>query len=245
MMANAKEGPVSNDQERETDAEARMSPEPLLVEDALLLLFQPDSGTIAGENILFYVLGGAVLADLALAGRIKTGEHGLSARVHAAGNGPMPDALLDPAWSYVSQKPRGVQSVLAAIGPSLRGPVLDRLVGRGDLRRREGKTLGIFPSTKLSLEGERRSTLIARARAALVDGETADARTAASVALLSASGTLPQFHREIPWSGDVYTRGKEFERGDWGASAASSAVTRTLNAVVVNAAIAATALPRM
>ena len=37
-----------------------MSEEPLIVEDTLLLLFQPDSGTIAGENILFYVLGGAV-----------------------------------------------------------------------------------------------------------------------------------------------------------------------------------------
>jgi hypothetical protein len=36
---------------------ARMADGPLLVEDVLLLLFQPDSGTIAGENILFYVLG--------------------------------------------------------------------------------------------------------------------------------------------------------------------------------------------
>ena len=40
--------------------------EPSLVEDVLLLLFQPDSGTIAGENILYYVLGGAAVADLAL-----------------------------------------------------------------------------------------------------------------------------------------------------------------------------------
>jgi len=44
---------------------ARSTDEALLVEDVLLLLFQPESGTIAGENILFYVLGGAVLADLA------------------------------------------------------------------------------------------------------------------------------------------------------------------------------------
>ena len=50
--------------------------EPLIVEDTLLLLFQPDSGTIAGENILFYVLGGAVLADLSLGGRVEAEEHG-------------------------------------------------------------------------------------------------------------------------------------------------------------------------
>lgn len=234
---------MSDDLEVPTRAHARMSAQPLLVEDVLLLLFQPDSGTIAGENILFYVLGGAVLADLTLAERIRTEERGLSTRVHAVGDSSTPDTLLDPAWSYVSQKPRDVQSVLAAIGPALRGPVLDRVVERGDLSRREGKTLGIFPSTRLSLGNERRAALISHVKSALVDGETPDPRTAASLALLSASGTLPQFHREIPWSGDVYTRGKEFERGDWGASAASSAVTRTMNAVIINAVLAATVLP--
>lgn len=227
-----------------TDDLARMSEDPLLVEDTLLLLFQPDSGSIAGENILFYVLGGAVLADLALAGRTEAQEHRGSTRVEATGEGPLPDALLDPAWAYLSPKPRDVQTALAAIGPELRGPVLDRLVARRDLNRAKGKTLGIFPSTKLTLGSERRATLMERVRAALVDGETPDARTGASIALLSASGTLPQFHKEIPWSGDVYTRGKEFERGDWGASAASSAVTRTMNAIIVNAVIAATVLPR-
>jgi hypothetical protein len=244
---------MSNDQDRSPDARSenkaipheRMSPERLLVEDTLLLLFQPDSGTIAGENILFYVLGGAVLADLALAGLIETEKQGRSTRVHAAGGGVAPDSLLDPAWSYVSEKPRDAQSVLAAIGPELRGPVIDRLVTRGDLNRREGKTLGIFPSTKLTLGNEHRAMLIEEVKAVLVDGQTPDPRTAASIALLSASGTLPQFHGEIPWSGDVYTRGKELERGDWGASAASSAVARTMNAVVINAVIAATVLPRL
>lgn len=225
------------------DAE-RISPDPLLVEDTLLLLFQPDSGTIAGENILFYVLGGAVLGDLALAGRVETEKRALSTRVSATGEGPLPDALLDPAWSFLSPKPRGVQTALAAIGPELRGPVLDRLVARGDLNREEGKTLGIFPTTKLTLGSGRREALIERVRAALTDGETPDVRTAASIALLSASGTLPQFHREIPWSGDVYTRAKELERGDWGAAAASSAVTRTMAAIITNAVVAATVLPR-
>ncbi|WP_341947044.1 GPP34 family phosphoprotein [Microbacterium sp. LWH11-1.2] len=225
------------------DAE-RISPDPLLVEDTLLLLFQPDSGSIAGENILFYVLGGAVLGDLALAGRVETEKRALSTRVQATGEGALPDALLEPAWSFLAPKPRGVQTALAAIGPELRGPVLDRLVARGDLNREEGKTLGIFPTTKLTLGSGRRDALMGRVRAALVDGEAPDARTAASIALLSASGTLPQFHREILWSGDVYTRGKELERGDWGAAAASSAVTRTMAAIIGNAVVAATVLPR-
>lgn len=227
-----------------SDDLTRVSDEPLLVEDTLLLLFQPDSGSIAGENILFYVLGGAVLADLAVVGRAEAQKRALSTRVEAVGEGPLPDALLEPAWTYLSAKPRGVQTALAAIGPELRGPVLDRLVARGDLIRTEGKTLGIFPSTKLTLGSGRRAALMERVRAALVDGEMPDARTGASIALLSASGTLPQFHHEIPWSGDVYTRAKELERGDWGAAAASSAVTRTMTAIMVNAVIAATVLPR-
>jgi len=81
-------------------------------------------------------------------------------------------------------------------------------------------------------------------RSVLTDGETPDIRTAASIALLSASGTLPQFDREIPWSGNVYTRAKAIERGDWGAAAAAEAVARTMSAVLTNALIAAFALPR-
>lgn len=219
--------------------------EPLLVEDTMLLLFQPDSGSIAGENILFYVLGGAVLADLALAGRIELRQEGRSTRVHAIGGRNAPEALLEPALAYITEKPRDVQTVLAAIGPPLRGPVLGRLVDRGDVTREKGKALGLFPTTTLALGSDRRAALMQRVRAALVDGAPAGERTAASIALLSASGTLPQFDREIPWSGDVYTRGKEFERGDWGAAAASSAVARTMSAVVVNAAIAAIVLPRV
>ncbi len=221
-----------------------MSDEPLLVEDTLLLLFQPDSGTIAGENILFYVLGGAVLADLALAGRVEV-ERGLSTRVRAAGAGEAPDPLLQPALSSLSEKAQDIQTVLAGSGPLLRGPVLDRVVARGDLQRTEGKVLRFFPTTKITLASDRRASLIRNVRAALVDGEEPSARTAASIALLSASGTLPQFHAEIPWGTDVYTRAKALESGDWGAAAASSAVVRTMNAVIMNTVIAATVLPRL
>jgi hypothetical protein len=52
--------------------------------------------------------------------------------------------------------------------------------------------------------------------------------------LVSASGTLPQFYREIPWSSEVYTRGKDLERGRWWAAAVSAAVNRTTVAIVAN-----------
>ncbi|MEU5902860.1 GPP34 family phosphoprotein [Micromonospora sp. NPDC047467] len=216
---------------------------PTLVEDLLLLLFQPASGTIADENTLFYVLGGAVLADLALGGHLTTSDRG---RVSSVAGHPPTDGLLRPAWDYLAEKPRGVQTALAAIGPPLRGPVLERLIARSDIDQEPRKVLGLFRTTALR-EGrtERRSRLLADVRRVLVDGAEPQARIAALAALLSASGTLPQFHREIPWTSPVISRAKELEQGNWGADAAGAAVTRTVTAIVVNSAIVAiTVLPR-
>ncbi|MGC4758891.1 GOLPH3/VPS74 family protein [Micromonospora trifolii] len=222
--------------------EAR-SDAPTLVEDLLLLLFQPRSGTIAGENTLFYVLGGAVLADLALGDHLTTADRG---RLRSVADNPPSDGLLRPAWDYLTEKPRGVQTALAAIGPALRQPVLERLIERGDIDQEPRKVLGLFRTTALR-DGrtERRAGLLADVRRVLVDGAEPQARVAALAALLSASGTLPQFDREIPWTSSVISRAKELERGNWGADAAATAVTRTVTATVVNSAIAAiTVLPR-
>ncbi|WP_433309329.1 GOLPH3/VPS74 family protein [Micromonospora sp. CA-269861] len=216
---------------------------PTLVEDLLLLLFQPTSGTIAGENTLFYVLGGAVLADLALGDHLTTVDRG---RLSSVADHPPSNDLLRPAWDYLAEKPRGVQTALAAVGPNLRKPVLERLIARGDIDQEPRKVLGLFRTTALR-DGrtERRSRLLADVRRVLVDGAEPQARVAALAALLSASGTLPQFHREIPWTSAVINRAKELERGDWGADAAAAAVTRTVTATVVNSAIVAiTVLPR-
>ncbi|MEV8376965.1 GPP34 family phosphoprotein [Kribbella sp. NPDC056861] len=217
---------------------------PTLAEDLLLLLFQPASGTIAGENTLFYALGGAVLADLALHGQVTVNE-GSGNKLATVGTEVPVDDSLRSAWDYIAEKPRRVQTVLAAIGPKLREPMLQRLIDRGDLVQVERKTLIVFTTKALS-EGStgRRGELLAAVRAALVDGVEPTARVAALAALISGSGTLPQFHREIPWNSAVIARAEEFKRGNWGAGAAAEAVTRTITAAIVNSAIAAaTVLP--
>ncbi|GIF73334.1 GOLPH3/VPS74 family protein [Asanoa siamensis] len=224
---------------------------PILAEDLLLLLFQPNprsgTGTIAGENTLYYPLAGAVLADLGLGGHVRTDSGRLgTTRVEAVEDRPPADEILRSAWDYVAGKPRGVQTVLAAVGPTLRGPLLDRLVDRGDLRRETRKALGVFTTTALADGGNgRRAGLLGDVREVLVDGAEPRPRVAALAALLSGSGTLPQFHREIPWTTPVITRAKQLERGDWGAGAAGEAVTRTVTATIVNNVIVATTvLPR-
>ncbi|MGC4938694.1 GOLPH3/VPS74 family protein [Kribbella sp. DT2] len=219
--------------------------EPTLAEDLLLLLFQPSSGTIAGENTLFYALGGAVLADLALHEHVTVGE-ATGGKLETTSDRFPADPSLRSAWDYIDEKPRRVQTVLAAVGPALRGPLLERLVERGDLDQVERKTLFFF-TTKALKEGRngRRAQLLAAVREALVDGVDPTARVAALAALISGSGTLPQFHREIPWDSTVIARAKELERGNWGAGAAAEAVTRTVTATIVsNAVVAVTVLPQ-
>lgn len=230
------------------DGDERLPNEPALVEDLLLLLFDPDSGTIAGEGTLFYVLAGAVLAELAASGRVvvhaSTLAGGEIVRV-ADGGQPPDDALLKGAYNYVARKPTSAQELPASIGPGLRAPVLDRLVRRGYIRKERGRFLGIIPTTNLRpADLTRRDELLQSVRSVLVDATPPGPRIGAIAALLSASGSLPTFHPEIPWSTPVITRAKQLERGDWGAQAAEVAVTRTMAAIISGSIVAAVVAPK-
>ena len=213
--------------------------DPTIAEDLLLLLFSPHDGVIHGEGRLHYPLGGAVLSQLALEERVEIEDRGAwkGRTARAVGEAPSDELLLD-AWQRLADKPRAVQSLLASVGPSLRSPVLERLVKRGDLVEERRRLLKIFPSTKLVDGGTgRRDALMEPVRAALVDGVEPQPRTAVLAALLSASGVLPSLRRDIPWSGDVQRRGKEFEKGDWGAQGVSRAVAAAAAAVAASAVI--------
>ncbi|MFD3374199.1 MULTISPECIES: GPP34 family phosphoprotein [unclassified Streptomyces] len=221
-----------------------MQNETLIVEDLMLLLMDDKSGAIAGAGTLYYTLGGAVLVELALDGQVMVDENdqGLNGlKVHAVSGDPLSDPVLRTAHDKVTHRVRGVQTLLIEIGTGLRETVLDRLVERGMLRRESKKTLGVFRSTSTTAADTRhKQALMERVRAVLVYGEEPDARTAAVIGLLSASGSLPSLHRSIPWSGKVYERAKELEQASWGAEAVNTAVMRTVAAVSVGTAVAVT-----
>ncbi|WP_234306730.1 GOLPH3/VPS74 family protein [Streptomyces sp. NRRL F-2890] len=219
-----------------------MREEMLIVEDLLLTLMDDTSGAIAGEGTLYYTLGGAVLAELALRGHVTAaeGDTGLTGlKVHAVSGRSIEDPLLRDAYRKTAERTRGVQTLLVEIGAELRGTVLDRLVDRGVVSRERKRRLGLFHTTSLSVADTRHKAEVAReVRATLVDGRTPGERTAVLIGLLSASGSLPGLHPAIPWSGKVYERAKEYEKGTWGADAVSAAVTRTVVAVTVGSAVA-------
>jgi hypothetical protein len=77
----------------------------------------------------------------------------------------------------------------------------------------------------------------------LVDGADPDRRSGALVALLSASDVLPALNSEIPWSGPVYTRGKQIQQGEWGAAAAGDAVIMTATTILSSGLFVAVTLP--
>jgi len=221
-----------------------MQNETLIVEDLMLLLMDDNSGAIAGAGTLYCTLGGAVLVELGLDGRITVDENdkGLNGlKVHAVSGAALSDPVLQSAQEKVADRVRGVQTLLIEIGTGLHETVLDRLVERGMLRRESKKTLGLFRSTSTTAADTRhKMALMEKVRAVLVYGEEPDARTAAVIGLLSASGSLPSLHRSIPWSGKVYKRAKELEQSSWGAEAVNTAVMRTVAAVSVGTAVAVT-----
>lgn len=211
----------------------------LIVEDLMLLMLDDKTGTPAGAGTLHYALGGAMLVELALRGRVETdGPAGLNGpKVVAVGDGPLSDPLLQSAYDTVAERSQRVQPLLLGVGGGLRVPVMERLVERGLIRREKKRVLGLFPVTlapanDTGYEAELRRKVCA----VLADGESPDTRTAAVIALLSASGTLPSLHPAPKWSGAVYRRGKELEEGSWGAAAVSTAVTRTAAAIAAASA---------
>ena len=206
---------------------------PVLAEELVLVLFQPRTGTLAGARALSPVLAGAVLADLVLRRVVLVAMDGGAIAVRGRRALEPLDGLLRPAWAYVADGPRPLADALAAIGPALRQPLLERLVARGDLREQHGKVLGVLSAPCLqAARGGRRPGLVRELRGVLVDGMEAAPRVAALAALVWGSGALRQFDPEIPWSRDADARGEAFARGEWNCAVAAGDMAALVRGVV-------------
>lgn len=203
----------------------------LIIEDVLLLMMDDRTGVPAGAGTLHHTLAAAVLAELALLGRIRVDENRAwyrSTTVVATGDGSLPDPLLQTAYDAIAARPQDLHTMLITTGFELSGQVTERLVQRGLLRRERKKFLGLFPTTSLPATNTgHESALREQVRAVLEDGVLPDARLAAVIAVISASGTLVMLHPVPRWSGEVATHAKELEQGNRVGVALNLAVTQS------------------
>ncbi|WP_433604812.1 GOLPH3/VPS74 family protein [Dactylosporangium sp. CA-139114] len=169
-----------------------------LADDFLLLALDDHGKNLIGDLRLNYGLAGAVLLDLALAGRIELAED----RVTVTDPTPTGDPVADEALARIAaeERPRKADAWMQPLADGLRAKVLDRQVEAGVLRREQDRVLWVFPRTRFaSATGAQPAaeTAVRAELTAAVDGNGAadgdgdgevPARAAALIGLVQVSG---------------------------------------------------------
>jgi hypothetical protein len=121
--------------------------------DKLLLLLLDRDGKLVSGSATGYLLGGALLADLALRGRVdiaRKGDPVKPGRVLVRSPVPTGDSLLDDALGRV-QRRQGDRpsSVIGPLSKGTRRAVLERLIAAGTIGEASRNALGLFPVRSL------------------------------------------------------------------------------------------------
>ncbi|MBD5786535.1 GPP34 family phosphoprotein [Cellulosimicrobium terreum] len=236
----------------------------LILEDYLLLTLDDETGkTVVDATYREQVAAGALLVELALLGRVDLagdGDGGRVGRIVVRDTTPTGVPLLDDALDVVrsreGSRPRSLISYVARTKPAERA--VGSLADRGVLRREEGRVLGIFPTKRWPAADSRHEddvrTLLWRV---LVDGGQPDERTAALVAILSASKQASQVLAAGNGRGEaavvdgdrrwtlrersaVDRRAAELAGDGWAGAAVKAYIDEITAAIVVGASVAVT-----
>jgi hypothetical protein len=165
-----------------------------LPELVLLLALDDESGTIAMGSLYGYALGGAVVAELALDGRIAVERVKKSDLITVVDDRSTGDPVLDDALMKMAQarRPSSVTTWVGRLAQSkMRDALADRLVTRGILRRAEGRVLLIFARRTWPTMDERAERdAIEHMGKAIFHDEEPDERTAILIGLAHPAGLL-------------------------------------------------------
>lgn len=218
----------------------------ILAEDVLLLLTDDVTGKpVVDTTRLDLALAGAVLLDLATAGRVDVagpGERVKAGRLVVRDPRPTGDAVLDEGLRRIAEKgPRKPAAVLPQMAEKLRPELLARLVDRGVLRVQEGKVLGIFPTTSWPAVDSSHETAVRRGlHDVLVVGRSATPREGALVSILQAVDQVPRVLGEVGVpKRELRRRAKEVAEGGFADAAVRGAV-EAVNAAMIAGVMAAT-----
>lgn len=216
----------------------------LIAEDLLLLLLDDESGKVRGSDTIETVLGGAVLAELAILGAVTIGERPSRWRAPkvSAGEVVPEDRVLADAREIVAEKSRAPQDLVNRLGKGMVDTLGDRMAERGILERTDSKLFGLLPRTRWpAADSSHEAEVRRRLEEVLVQYETPDDRTGALVAMLSA---VNRVHKIVPGMStrEVKKRAKEITEGEWAAKAVKDAIAESYAAIgaVVAASAAAT-----
>ncbi|MBB2924538.1 GPP34 family phosphoprotein [Cellulomonas cellasea] len=218
----------------------------ILAEDVLLLLTDDVTGKpVVDTTRLDLALAGAVLLDLATAGRVDVsgpGEPVKPGRVVVRDPRPTGDGVLDEGLRRISAKgPRKPASVVPELAKKLRPELLARLVERGVLRLQEGKVLGIFPTSAWpAVDPAYEDGLRRGLHDVLVVGRTPTPREAALVSMLQGVDQVPRVLGDVGVpKRELRQRAKAVAHGGFADAAVKGAV-EAVNAAVMAGVMAAT-----
>jgi Golgi phosphoprotein 3 len=167
-----------------------------LYEELMLLALKDREGTTVGGTMYSFAVGGAVLAELLMSGRIRLERKGKKSLVEVVDGRPVGDPLLDEWLAEISEreKPRTPQDWVQRMANTkdLKHRVAAQLSRKGILRTQEDRVLGIF-TRKVYPEldpGPERDTTRRIESAILQTGGAVAARTAVLIALAHHAGLL-------------------------------------------------------
>jgi hypothetical protein len=167
-----------------------------LAEEIVLLSLDDETGRPIGRAGMApdLALAGALLMELALAGRVDTDRN----RLFVTDASPTGDAAADAALARLAAPgapgdARGALPLLARDAAAAREALLEGLVARGILRRLEGRFLWVFADHRFPKVAGRPETIEARRRLRdlLLREEIPDPRDALLLGLARAAGLLP------------------------------------------------------
>lgn len=221
----------------------------LLAEDLLLLLTDDTSGrSVVPVAEADAALGGAVLAELALMGRVDLSggaDTGKSGRLAVRDPSPAGDAVLDAALQIViAHRGKKPSAVIGPLAKNLRRTLCERLAASGVLHPRPARILGIFPARRWPAQDTSHEEQARQQLAAALTAQAApDARTVALLALLHA---LSCEHKVVDprqcglSRRQLRARAEEIAKGSWAAAAVRQVIEETI-AVVTAASSGAVA----
>ena len=217
-----------------------------LHEQLMLLALRDEKGTLESKASMYgYALGGAMLAELSLRGKIRIGDD-KKAFVDLIDRSPLGEPVLDECLDKVANAKRRARATTwvqrFAQVKRLRHRVAQGLCRRGILRDDEDKIL-LFFTRKLypTIDPVPERRLVDRLRDVIFSDSTpADADTVIVVALANATGLLPiHFDRK-----DLRRRKRHLKRlteGNMAGAAAQQAVLAAQQAAIAAVVAASSA----